>query len=385
LRLSRNSQITTKQITMKKLAGARVLLLLLFTAASVCAADRQMEQVLGGDRFISGGNVVVQQQTAGDLLAAAGELVLHGKVAGDAAIAGGNILLSETIGQNGYVAGGHVTLNSFVGRNARIAGGTVELARQGRIAGNASVAGGDVRLLGDIVGAVSVSGGRVYLNGAIGGDVEASGGQIELGPNAHISGKLRYHSHEALKQDPAAKVSGGIEKTAPLFGLASDDRARAAENAWLWLWRIGLMVLGIVLVSALPKTCLRIANSARERFAHCALLGFTALAVAPVAIVLLAITLVGLPLALLGLLAYIALVIVGYVAAGIAVGDAALTRIDPQRHAVLSWRVGFVAFAILVISLLAAIPGIGIAFSIAALLLGSGSIVSVASESACRA
>jgi cytoskeletal protein CcmA (bactofilin family) len=326
----------------------------------------------------------VDQPTVGDLLAAGGDLVQSAAVAGDAALAGGNLRLRESIGQDGYVAGGHVSLESSIGRNARIAGGTIELARAARIAGNASIAGGYVRLLGDIGGSLTVGGGRVYLNGAVAGDVEASGRQIELGPNARISGKLRYQSREALKQDPAAKILGGTEPATLAAAWSRGDRARAAENAEFWLWRIGLIVLGTTLVSVLPTACARVARSARERFALCVFLGLIAVAVAPFVILLLAITLIGLPLALLALLAYFALLIVGYIACGIALGESALARVKPEQRAVLSWRLGFVALAVLALSLLSAVPKIGGLVSLLALLVGSGAIVYVGRESARR-
>jgi cytoskeletal protein CcmA (bactofilin family) len=368
-------------VLMRHSRTAKVSLFFLRLAVTtVCAADRQLEQVLGGDRYISGGNVIVDQPTIGDLLAAGGDLVLSAAVAGDAAVAGGNLRLRESIGQDAYVAGGHVSLESSIGRNARIAGGTIELARQAHIAANATIAGGYVRVLGNVGGVLTIGGGRVYLDGSVAGDVEASGGQIELGPHARISGKLRYQSREALKQDPAATIVGGVEQGALPHLWWRGDHLRAAENAGFWLWRIGLIALALALVSALPAACARVARSAREKFALCVFVGLIAVAIAPFAIVLLAITLIGLPLALLALLAYCALLIIGYIACGIALGEAALARIKPAQRAALSWRLGFVALAVLTISLLGAAPGIGGLVSLLALFVGSGAIVQAARE-----
>ena len=59
-------------------------------------------------------------------------------------VAGGNVRVGAPVQQGIYAAGGRVLIDAPVQRNARIAGGNVELGPQAKIAGNASIGGGEV-------------------------------------------------------------------------------------------------------------------------------------------------------------------------------------------------------------------------------------------------
>src|SRR5690242_1140457 len=274
---------------------------------------------LGRDHFAAGQNVVVRQPVAGDLLAAGREVVVNEKVGGDAAAAGGRVRLNGNISENTYAAGGEVSVNGTLSRNARLAGGSVEISRSSRIEGGASIAAGQVRMNGSIGGYLQATGGNVYIDGPVGGDVEAAGGQIELGPNARINGKLRYRSRTALKQDPAAQVLGGIEQL-PLTVRAGRGVGRVFGWAFFLFWTAGLMLLATILLALLPGFG-NVMSTLEARPGLSALVGFALLVCIPVASLILLITLIGAPLGLLSMIAYFALLIVGYLSAAAVIGD----------------------------------------------------------------
>jgi hypothetical protein len=326
----------------------------------------------GNDTFVAGDAPRVTQPVKGDLVAAGGELRIAAPVAGDLLAAGGTLRMDGAAGQDLYAVGGQVALEGTVARNARVAGGSVSLGPQARIGGNASLAGGRIEVLGAIGGYLQTAGGRVLIDGAVAGDVDAAAGALELGPRARIGGKLRYRGGEPLKQDPAAQVQGGIER----LEMALHRRGeRAAGRAAFGVWTLGLMVLAAVLVAALPGASARVLEAARTRFGWSLLAGFIALVTVPVAAVVLLATVIGIPLALLVLLDYFALLLVGYVAAGAALGDAALRRWLASRAAQRGWRALFAALGVLAICLLALIPWLGGLIAFLALIAGMGAMV----------
>jgi cytoskeletal protein CcmA (bactofilin family) len=331
-------------------------------------SDR-VERTLGADRFAAGGTLQLGGQTSGDLVAAAGELDLEGVVGGDALAAGGRLGMRASIAQDLYAAGGRVWMSGSTGRNARIAGGYVELVPQARIAGNATVAGGDVRIRGAVDGYLQVAGGHVVLDGAVRGNVEAAAGELELGPNARIEGTLRYVSRAELRRDPAAQVRA-VQRLE--MKRIPEDAGERAGRALLWIWTAGLLVLAAVFAAALPGLSAGIAATVRARWARSLLVGFVALVCIPVAALLAAVTVVGLPLALATGALYLALLLLGYVACGVSAGT---LLVGQGRASHGGWRIAAAVGGMLAISLLARIPYAGAFFVLAALFLGLGALL----------
>lgn len=322
------------------------------------------------DHFAAAGKVTVTTPVAGDLIAAGGDIDVSANVRGDAVVAGGNVRVGAPVQQGIYAAGGRVLIDAPVQRNARIAGGNVELGPQAKIAGNASIGGGEVVVRGAIDGYVEIGGGRVYLNGPIGGDVEIGGGDIELGPEARINGKLRYASRREIRRDAAAQVRGGVER----IDVPLSARRRLGRVAG-WVWTVGLAIIAAVLVGTLPRVFANVSDTARTRWPLSLLVGFVALACIPVAALIVLITVIGIPLALAMIALYFALLLMGYVAAGIAAGDLALRRWQQARATQIGWRVVAAMFGMLAISLLGRIPFIGGLVVLAAMLIGMGALL----------
>jgi hypothetical protein len=344
-------------------------------AAGAERGPERVERGAGADRFVAGNAVVVAQPVDGDLIAAGGEVDVEQAVGGDAVLAGGRVRLDASAGQNLYAAGGRVEIDATVERNARVAGGSVQLGPRGRIRGNASLAGGRVNVLGAVDGYLQVGAGRVLIDAPVAGDVEAAGRSIELGPNARIAGRLRYRSERDLVRDPKAQVIGGEERlTWPDF-KSHERQAREAGRVLSWLWTAGLMLLGVVLVAGFPRATARVTESARQRLGWSLLVGFLALVAIPPATAIAAFTVIGLPVAVLVLLLYLVLLLVGFVAAGVALGDAVLGRWSAPRFARTSWRAVAAAIGVLVLALLARVPYVGAFVALLALLVGVGAVL----------
>jgi cytoskeletal protein CcmA (bactofilin family) len=358
---------------MKRLACITACMLV---AASGARADERTEHLYlrqqGNDTFVAGGSARVSQPVKGDLVAAGGELRIAAPVAGDLVAVGGTLRIDAAGSQDLYAGGGQVEFEGSLARNARIAGGSVSIGPRARISGNASLAGGRVEMLGSIGGYLQAAGGRVFIDGRVEGDVEAAAGELELGPQARIGGKLRYRGGAPLKQDAAAQVQGGIERLeVPVRRVAGRSAARAAFG----FWTLGLMLLAGVLVAVLPDFFGRVADAALARFGWSLLAGFVALAAIPAAALVLLITVIGIPLAGLTVLLYLALLLVGYVAAGIALGDAALKRWLAGRAAQKGWRALAAALGVLVIGLAALVPWLGALIAFLALITGMGALL----------
>ena len=339
------------------------------------APQRGAQTTLGADHFAAGKAVQIDKPVAGDLLAAGAEIDVDADVGGDAALAGGAIRLNANVGQSLYLGGGQVTVNGRVGRNARIAGGRVALGTKSQFDGNVTVTGGRVTINGPVKGYVQVSGGTVLINSAIGGDVIANGGELALGPNARIVGKLRYASREPLQRDVAAQIRGGVEV------VAHDDSSpmQAARHTRRFsgmgfIWTVGLMVLAGLLIAVTPRSVTSTANTLRAKFGLSLGAGLGAILGVPILVILLMVTILGIPIGLLVLLAYPALLLLGYVLGAVGIGSWLLNVFGGDKAQKTLWKIAAALATILLLALLGYIPYLGGVVRFAVLFAGVGAV-----------
>jgi cytoskeletal protein CcmA (bactofilin family) len=368
---------------MLKRISMAVALVALWFAPSAPAQDANpaAERRIGSDTFVFGGSVRIDRPVVGDLIAAGGNVDVDAPVAGDAMLAGGNLRITAKVEGSVHAGGGRLILDAPIGRNVRVGGGQVDVGPMAAIGGNVTVGGGQVTLRGPVKGNVTVGGGRVLIDAAVGGDVESYAGQVTLGPNARLAGKLRYRSGDELVRDPAATVAGATERLA-MPGRSASSPAQS-ERDWgqrvhragpSWLWTAGLMAIAALLVGVLPVTSMRVAEGLRTRFGWSLLWGFIALVCIPVAALILLITIIGIPLALLVVLLYCALLLVGYVGSAIGLGQWALGRFKADAAQRTGWRIGAAVLAVLLLALLGSVPFIGGFVAFVAVLAGIGAI-----------
>jgi hypothetical protein len=335
------------------------------------AGDERVDGTMGADRFTAGGTIRQTTPVAGDLLAAGGTVEMDAPVRGDAIVFGGNVRVGGNVGQNLYCAGGRLTIDAVVARNARIAGGKVQIGNPATIGGNLSIAGGNVTIRGNVSGHVQAAGGEVTIDGPVGGDVVVSGGRLVLGPAARIGGNVSYRG-DNFSRDPAAVVGGRVDRAASSVESSLPLHLGVTGG---WIWSAGLLLLAALFAAAVPPASMRVAAELRARPWLALLYGFIALVCFPVAAILLMVTVIGIPLAMVVLLCYLILLVMGYVATAVGIGDAAVARYRPADSQRSSLRVPAAVAAMLALALVARIPFVGGFVVVVATLLGLGAIL----------
>lgn len=285
---------------------------------------------------------------------------------------GGHVEVSEPTAGTLYAAGGEVQVEAPVQGSLRAAGGSVEVGPGARISGSASLAGGNVVVKGPIQGNLHVGAGDVTLDGPVAGDAYVGAGSLSLGPNARIEGKLKFRGGE-LNRDPGAQVVGGLVQAPPR--VHRHERTAGERMTRGWFWSLGLVVLAALLAGVLPGPSQRLAQELRERPGMTTLVGFLALTAIPVAAVMLMITIIGIPIAVLVFVLYAALLMIGYVWLAVVLGGLLLDRFNAETAARTAWRVGAAALAMIILAIAVRVPLVGGFVKFAALVVGVGMIV----------
>ncbi len=307
---------------------------------------------------LAGSSIVEEGTTVNGLDAVAGTVVVRGTVDGDLSGVAGTVVIAET----GVVTG-----------DVSVSTGSLHIA--GTVDGSVSSGAGSVVLTqtGSVGEDFSVGAGTLTIDGVIAGDATVGGDSITLGSTAEIGGELRYDG--TLTQQSGSVVAGPITEDDTIGGFGPAGGSTVSLPSIAWLDTVyGLLVnllLGAVLLLVLPGFSNRVATRATDRTGWSALLGFLLLIGMPIGLVLLAITIVGLPLALFGIFVYAFLLWAGVVYGEYTAGRWLLGRWqdEPGRWGALG--LGLVLFAIL-----GAIPVVGGLFVFAALLVGLGALSS---------
>jgi len=336
--------LRTALVGRRRLVRCLVVLLVLSAPAGIAAA----ESVRGA----SGTVVVGADETVDGVEAVAGTIVIRGTVTGDVAGAAGTI---------------HVTESGRVGGSVEAAAGTVRI--DGTVGGGVSVGAGtlDVTETARIGGDLDAGAGYAAIDGRIEGDVSVGAETVVLGPNARVAGDFQYDA-ETLTRDPEATVEGSVVRDGTR-GSASGGAGNVLGSALGAVYELlANLLFGALLLFAFPDFSASVASRVGAAPLRTGGAGLLTLVGAPIVLLLVAVTLIGLPLAVVGAVAFAGLVWAGLVYGQYAVGVRALAAVG-REHRWLALVVGVGGFTVL-----GAVPVLGGLLELGALLLGLGAL-----------
>jgi hypothetical protein len=231
-----------------------------------------------------------------------------------------------------------------------------------KTAGDVFVFGGMITLERDAIlnGSVHMFSGKLQLEGEINGDVSLLGGELNLGSLSQINGDLN-HGGGDLSGFNRAAIAGqyntgtGIQ----IPSVPEDGRQSLAEHIGRWLINAVIMGLfALVLMRYLPKQMNHVIEASLSHTVICTAMGALVSVVGVSLLVLLAYTILLIPVALLGLGLLGISIVYGWASYGIALGRFAARYFDNQVHT--GWLTFVSVFIfMLFLNLLTAIPIIG--------------------------
>lgn len=266
-----------------------------------------------------------------------------------------------------------------------VMGGTLTMEDGSEVEGSLIVMGGTVTVAegAEIEGDLAIMGGTVRLDGTVGGDVMNIGGTFYRGENAVVHGEVVPISGSEF---PFEEGEGPIPPTAPEPPEAPFERSFRRSPADGFFGFVGNVVatllrsiafgaLGLVLTLFMPDHVRRVAQAAEKAPVASAGVGCLTIPAVVVASVIAAITLIGIPVAILLPMLGFAASVFGWVGLGLFVGDRLLRSADirsPRPAAAAAIGAGGLTLAS---SLIGVIPVLGWVVGPVLLLWGLGATV----------
>ncbi|MFP4590121.1 MAG: polymer-forming cytoskeletal protein [Halobacteriales archaeon] len=263
------------------------------------------------------------------------------------------------------VVSGTTTIDGTVDGDLTVLGGTVKI--NGVVRGDVTGVAGSVDVFGYVHGDVSMAAGSIVIEGTVGDSVNVGAGTLDIRSRATIDGDVNYGGD--LRVDDGATIRGAVTESSWSWG---PSWFRGFFH-WVGVFYLTLLhlVIGAILLLVAPRFTDGVADAVADRPARSLAYGL-ALAVGSIgAFVLLLLTIVGIPLALFGLLFALVAYWIALVYGRYAVGAWVLSLTDADSRW-LALLVGVVG-----VSLLAQVPLVGWLLSGVVTLLGLGAMGAV--------
>ncbi|MEX2207745.1 MAG: zf-HC2 domain-containing protein [Myxococcota bacterium] len=339
--------------------------------AAIIPAGEVVEQTW----VVQADTVTVEGTLRGDLVAVAERVIISGLLEGNLVSGARRVEVSGRVTGSVIAAGERVRISGKVDRNVYAASDQTSVEESGRVGHDLLGLGEGVEISGRVGRDAMTLGTWLDVRGEIGRDLAMRVERAELMGDARIGGDVHatYTEEKAgIQIDPRASI-GGETTIEPVEAKGSSvwDRYSSPEY---YLFRAisfaAAFLFGMVMFRLAPWVFGSEIRTGVELFRFLGI-GLAGLVLVPVSLALLAATLVGIPVAIAGLLAFA----IGAYSANIVVG-AIVGRSLVGRDAELDWR-GFAkalvaGLAIVFVAL--ALPYLGGVLRFLALLLGFGVI-----------
>jgi cytoskeletal protein CcmA (bactofilin family) len=280
----------------------------------------------------------------------------------------GNVV-SRGVAHDVSTVAGNVEVKGLVEDGVDSGFGDVRIDGNGEVRGDIDATFGDVTIQGPVDGDVHADFGDVYVNAPVRGDVDVGRGDVDLGPRAEISGDLECENC----QIPGNKEAVGGDIRAKGMALDLDESHGPGILGFVgWLFAtLAFAAFAVLAAVVAPRPLAATARRIEESPGRAFVYGLLSLPAFFVLCIVLAVTIVGIPLAAALAVAYPVLMFFGALVAAFFVGTRVLMFTG-------GYRIGNAAAAAVGAVILTAttfIPLLGDLLLYALCLLGTGAVI----------
>jgi hypothetical protein len=318
-----------------------------------------------------GDTVEVNGNVSGDLIAFGRRVIVRGNVAGLVITGGQSVTLDGSVDGSVLAGAESLTVSSRrIGRNLFGGGESVTVTDTAGIEQNVLVGGEKVTLAGRVGHDVLGGAEELEVASTIGGALTAYSKRMTLLAAAHIAGDVRAHGVE--KKDhvvvsPGAVIGGQLITELDKLQVERNRYLTARFYGWQLVWLAAAFVAGTALlwvVPALQRVPFDGVGDALRSGGY----GLLALVATPIIAVLACVTVIGIPIGAIALMAWCAGVYLAKVVVAQLIGSRVLDEVtDREPHFAVSLLVG-----LLILTFVGNLPFVGGVIRVGVVVLGLG-------------
>jgi cytoskeletal protein CcmA (bactofilin family) len=292
-----------------------------------------LDGIVNGDAYLAGSNITVNGTVNGDVFAAGGSINIKGKVLGNIRSTGGQINISGEVGKNVLTLGGQIILNN-----------------NSKVAGSLTAAGGNIEINTPINKSIQVAAGTLTIANIINGNVTYAGERLVLANNAVIKGDLTYYSDNDVVINSGSAITGQVTKHLIPQNVQprNTNTTRHAVSAFFGFWSlisfISALVLGLLLIRLFPNLFLSINKSINEKFLNNLGVGLLTVILTPAIMLVLIITVMGIPLAFILLMIFILFLYIAKLFTALYIGRLITLKLTNSQSLVIAYLIGLIIY-----------------------------------------
>lgn len=267
------------------------------------------------------------------------------------------------------VFGGSFTLNSgeTIDGNLAVFGGSATVENNARVTGDVVLAGGSLTINGEVDKNVAALGGSLFLGDTalVRGDVSMLGATLHRATNARILGSVHNATEGPFQFNvPGTNINQGVQVNfRPLV-----------DALWFFFRTLVLAALAMLVALFLPNPINRVAHAVVAEPVTTGGLGILTAIIAPILVVILAITIILIPVALLGIFILAVAGLFGWIVIGTETGKRIAGLFKADWPLAVSAGIGTFVMS-LIAGGIGFIPCIGWLASALIFILGVGAVI----------
>lgn len=354
--------------------GLRLLILLLAFSVSGFALERRHSEVVTvganqtiDDTLLATGNIVrVDGTVNGDLIVFSQSVEVRGAVKGDLISFANRTLVSGSVEGNIYNFSHSLDLEGQLGHSLYALTQSLRVNDHGRVGNGIVAAAGEITVEGDVTRSVTVAAGNTDVSGNIGRELTVASDNITLTSTARVGGSLTAH----VKKTDDVHIADGATIAGGRNIVVEVKESRFARPRFYFyraVWLAAAMLvgwLGMMLFPGFFQATTQAVGSGWRSLG----IGIGVLAGVPLAVLVLAITLVGLPVSFMLLAMYLTALGLAKIWVGAFLGR---MIVKPAAGTKSDWLLGLLV-GLVILTIVGFVPYLGGLVRFAVLCIGLG-------------
>ena len=376
----KGKEVTMSKHIFKGLAAMLIVMLAtVFAAVPVLAADLRsgdtvtvaIGEVVDGDLYVAGSDIIIDGTVNGDIFGVGRSLTINGIVNGGVSFAGQTLTVNGEITGGARLAGTDINVNGNIDGDLLAGGTNVNVTSKARIGGDFLFGASTVRINGPVEGYIRGAGNEVIVANVVGGNIELGVDRLIVTSAANLQGNLTYTSENEADIQSGAQIGGTTTHKVPEVKEPAKAGPFAGIGGKIVAFLMTLLA-GIVIILVAPRRATSVAASIRRKPGWSLLWGFVILSATPIAAIITFVTVVGVPVGLIGLTLYGIAIYLSQIAVGLFIGYWIIGYFSKvESRGIL---VGALALGFIILTLLKLIPYVGFPLWLATVLFGIGAM-----------
>ncbi len=331
-------------------------------------------EVLNEDLYIAGNEITIDGTVNGDLWAVGNTITVNGQVTGSIVAAGQTVVVNGQTGHSAKLGGQLVKVTGPVEGDLFMLGSNLTLSASSRVGADLFLAAGSAGIRAPVAGNLKGAVGTLIIASGVEGNVDVEVDNLTIASSGAVGGNLEYRSFNEVEIEQGGTVAGTINQIIPEEPVQKGFFASVAGiAAWKIISFAMILLIGIILVLVAPYRLIAMAGAIRTRPWQSLGWGAVVLFATPVAIIVVLITVIGIPLGLITAALYAIAIYLSQIPVALLIGWLILRHSHELDSPGI--RIGALVLGLAILILLRIVPVLGFIVGLFTTIFGLGSIV----------